>query len=49
MPVLIPVDQLESGIFLARNIVNDYSTMLPHGNPLPLLACKFHKSYIGSP
>ena len=34
MPIAIPVDQLESGMTLASNIVNKYSVLLPHGHAL---------------
>lgn len=34
MPVLLTVDQLEPGMVLARNVVNDYSTLLPYGKRL---------------
>jgi HD-GYP domain-containing protein (c-di-GMP phosphodiesterase class II) len=31
MPVLLTVDQLESGMTLVRNISNEHTTLLPHG------------------
>lgn len=34
MPVLLTVDQLESGMILDRNIVNEHTTLLPHGRRL---------------
>jgi HD-GYP domain-containing protein (c-di-GMP phosphodiesterase class II) len=34
MPILLQVDQLEPGMFLSRNIVNDYHVLLPTGRRL---------------
>jgi len=34
MPVLLTVDQLESGMILDRNLVNEHTTLLPHGKRL---------------
>ena len=34
MPILVPVSELESGMCLANNIVNQYSVLLPHGHTI---------------
>ena len=34
MPIVVPVNLLESGMVLASNIINKYSVLLPHGRKL---------------
>ncbi|MCK5270596.1 MAG: HD domain-containing protein [Sedimentisphaerales bacterium] len=34
MPILVPVSELELGMCLASNIVNQYSVLLPHGHTI---------------
>ena len=46
MPILLNIDELEPGMFVARNIFNGYSLLLSHGhelneNDIKLLRRKF--------